>query len=296
MRIIFEKVRESDGSSFACRSIAETGFLSPLHVHPEVEILQIAEGSGHLVVGDHIGRFEAGDLMLFGSDLPHMVYSDVSLGGDCQPTRLRYVQLRPAAFGTDVWAMPEMRAMADLLRDSRRGLRFSRQTSAAAVPLFDGLLATVGLTRLAELFRLFDLLTGDTSRLEMASIGYAGSGGHQGSERLDRAIRFINEHLAEDIGVEAVASIAGLSPQTFSRVFHKTVGVSCIGYIVALRIGLACRHLLETDDTITAIAFKVGFNNLSNFNRLFRKYRHMTPADYRRHATQGQAGRQPAEA
>lgn len=288
MRVIVEKVRDSEGSSFQCRSISEVGFYSPHHLHPEIEILQINQGAGHLVVGDHIGRFAGGDLMIFGSDLPHMLYSDTSLEGERLATHLRYAQLRPDILGPEFFNLNEAKTIGRLITLSRRGLRYGPATSEAASGFFDRMLLSRGFERLLSLLELMHLLANATDGKEMTRYGYAPVSTHRSSERLERTIRFINQHLTDDISVGDIASVAGLSVQAFSRFFRDIMGVSCIEYIIALRIGLACRYLLETDESITSIAFRVGFCNISNFNRHFKKAKNTTPQNFRKLAIYSQ--------
>ena len=116
----------------------------------------------------------------------------------------------------------------------------------------------------------------------LASVGYAPVLNHRDSERLNRAIQFINKHLSGALQLSDVANEAGMSTQAFSRFFHKFMGISFIDYVTSLRISRACRYLLETDKTIAAICYLCGFNNLSNFNRQFLRYKNTTPREFRR--------------
>ena len=94
MRLVFEKVRDSEGSSFAFHRGGKELFDCPYHMHPEVEILHIVTGQGHLVVGDHVGRFAPGDLMLLGSGLPHILrLDDAAPGQDVGPEPVSYTHL-----------------------------------------------------------------------------------------------------------------------------------------------------------------------------------------------------------
>jgi len=275
MRIVFEKVRDSEGASFAFNRVGGEVFECPYHVHPEVEVLHILSGQGHLVVGDHVGRFGPGDLLLLGSGLPHVLRSDPG-----SRPELRYLQFRPEDFGGPFWGLRELRPVAGMLAQASRGLRFDAQAAAAAGALLDRLWAAAGAARLVLLLELLGSLAA-ALRLPMASVGYAPRVSHRDSERLDRALRYISDHLTEGLALEAVAARAGLSQQAFSRFFHQGVGLSYIDYVLSLRTSLACRYLLESEKSVAEIAFSSGFNNLSNFNRQFRKLKGMNPRAYR---------------
>jgi len=287
MRIVFEKVRDSGESSFVCRDEKAAVFSCPYHVHPEIEILQILGGQGQLVVGDHAGRFQPGQLMLLGDGLPHMLCSDAAPPGPDNDTRLRYIQFRPQDFGDRFWALRELQPATRLLDEGSRGLMFGPGSIAAARTLMDRLWAVSGSTRLLTLLELLDCLARDRDRQPMASLGYAPAVSHRDSVRLTRVLQYINSHIADTLALADIATKAGLSAQAFGRFFRKRVGMSCIDYVIAQRISLACRHLLETDQSIATVAFLVGFNNLSNFNRQFRRLKGIAPKDYRRQALTG---------
>lgn len=91
----------------------------------------------------------------------------------------------------------------------------------------------------------------------------------------------MNSHLTDALTLTDVARAVGLSPQAFSRFFHKFMGMPFVEYVASLRISLACRYLLETDRTIASICYLCGFNNLSNFNRHFLRYKNMTPKEFK---------------
>ena len=281
MRIIFEKVPDSEGSSFGCFHAGGRVFDCPYHIHPEVEILHILSGQGLLVVGDHLGRFVPGDLFLLGSGLPHMLCSDPITSDTSEPTHIRYTQFKQENFGSDFWKMPEQQAVTHLLAQSARGLRFDETSTASLLPTLDRLWETFGARRLWNLMELLEKMAPSRNATPLASVGYAPVVTHRDSERLNRAIQHMNSHLTEPMLLTDVASKAGLSPQAFSRFFHKFMGIPFVEYVTSLRISLACRYLLESDKTIAAICYLCGFNNLSNFNRQFLRHKNTTPKAFR---------------
>ena len=282
MRIVFEKVRDSEGASFAFNRVSGAPFSCPYHLHPEVELLQVLAGQGHLVAGDHVGRFLPGDLLMLGAGLPHMLRSDHAAPCADGVTLLRYIQFRPEDFGRRFWDLREMHPVVQLLGQAGRGLRFTREAAAQAAERMDRLWAAEGSDRVLSLLGILTGLAASGPAQTLASQGYASPASHRDSERLDRAMGYIGEHLTEGLDLGVVAAAAGLAPNAFSRFFHRRVGVSYIDYVIAMRVGLACRHLLETDGGVAEIAFRVGFNNLSNFNRQFRRLKGWTPREFRR--------------
>lgn len=285
MRIVFEKVPDSEGSSFGCFHAGGRVFDCPYHIHPEVEILHILSGRGLLVVGDHIGRFAPGELYLLGSGLPHMLCSDPATPESNEPTHIRYVQFKQENFGTAFWQMPEQQAVARLLALSSRGICFDEASTTHLVSSMDRLWETFGAQRLWNLMQLLEEMAPLRDTHLFASVGYAPVITHRDSERLNRAIQFINNHLTEALKLADAANETGMSPQAFSRFFHRFMGIPFVEYVTSLRISLACRYLLETDKTIAAICYLCGFNNLSNFNRQFLRQKNTTPKEFKRSST-----------
>ena len=282
MRIVFEKVPDSEGSSFGCFHAGGRVFDCPYHIHPEIEILHILSGRGLLVVGDHIGRFAPGDLLLLGSGLPHMLCSDPITSESSEPTHIRYAQFKRENFGTSFWEMPEQQTVTHLLAQSARGLRFEEASTDRLLPAMDRLWETYGARRLWSLMELLEAMAPSRNARPLTSLGYAPVLTHRDSERLNRAIQYMNGHLTESLQLAEVAREAGLSPQAFSRFFHKFMGIAYVEYVSSLRISLACRYLLESDKTIAAICYLCGFNNLSNFNRQFLRHKNTTPKEFKR--------------
>ena len=282
MRIVFEKVPDSEGSSFGCFHAGGRVFDCPYHIHPEVEILHILSGRGLLVVGDYIGRFAPGNLFLLGSGLPHMLCGDPVTPDSSELTHIRYAQFKQENFGDSFWQMPEQKRVAQLLAQSARGIRFDEANTLRLLPTMDRLWETYGARRLWSLLELLEEMLPAAEMTILASVGYAPVLNHRDSERLNRAIQFMNRHLSETLQLSDVANEAGMSTQAFSRFFHKFMGISFIDYVTSLRISRACRYLLETDKTIAAICYVCGFNNLSNFNRQFLRHKNKTPRDFRR--------------
>ena len=197
--------------------------------------------------------------------------------------RSRYIQFLPACLGKEFLALPEMRGVGALLDASRRGLEFDGDTAAAAGQVLDDLWQARGVGRVARLLDLLGLFAAGRAT-PLASEGYRPTRAHADAGRLERATAYINANLCRDVRLNAAARAAHLSPGAFSRFFRRHTGQPFVEYVIGLRIGRACRSLLESDRTIAEVAFACGFGNLSNFNRQFRRLRGMTPREFRKRA------------
>ena len=251
------------------------------HFHPEYELHQVVATSGRYFVGDFIGGFEPGNLVLTGPNLPHNWVSDVS-PGEAVPVRSRVVQLSEAFIADAMALMPELAAFRDTLERSRRGVLFGAPTSAEVEPLLCELIDARGIRRIEVFLAIVRALTRDADSATLATSAYLPDPSGFMSAGINAALAYINENLTEGFREGDLAAIAGLTPAAFSRSFRRHTGLALVQYVNRLRINLACQLLMgEGEERITEICFASGFNNISNFNRQFLAQKRMSPSRFR---------------
>jgi len=281
MQARFESIVAQSHASFALREFRLKGFPFKWHFHPEYELTLIVSGEGRRFVGDGIAEFAAGDLVLLGRNLPHTWHSR-ACEFTASPARSRAVciQFADDFLGEAFFARPELARVRRLLKRSAVGLRFGRRTHA---------LVAQRMIAMRELIAVLDLLARSRDVAELSTAGFAPSLRVEDRRRIDRVYEFVNEHFGRQLGLAETARVVGMSPTTFSRFFHRTSGKHFTAYVNELRIGSACRLLIETDRGIADIALEVGFGNLSNFNRRFLELKRLRPREFRQHFRRGQA-------
>jgi AraC-like DNA-binding protein len=252
------------------------------HFHPEYELHLIVETSGQYFVGDFIGRFQPGNLVLTGPNLPHNWVSEVPEGTSV-PRRCQLIQFNEAFLADAMHIMPELAGIEPVLKLSQRGAQFDDQTSAAIQPIMDEVMHAQGVRRI----ELFMMMMGHLSRARdvraLASTGYLPDPSGYMSAGINKALAHIRAHLIEAFTEADLARIAGQTTPAFSRAFRRHTGMSLVQYVKRLRINLACQLLMtEEAMSITDICFQAGFNNLSNFNRQFLTEKGMTPSLFRK--------------
>jgi AraC-like DNA-binding protein len=250
------------------------------HFHPEYEIHHVVATSGHYFVGDFIGNFEPGNLVLTGPNLPHNWVSDVTADTKV-PLRSRVLQFTEEFIADAMALLPELSACQDLLETSRRGALFSAATAELAAPLLAELVTAQGIRRIEAFLGLLGVLSrADVTTLTSASYlpdpsGFMSTG-------INEALAYINANLTEQFSEADLAKIAGLSASAFSRSFRRHTGQALVKYVNRLRINLACQLLMGPSEMkITDVCFSSGFNNISNFNRQFQVQKGMTPSRFR---------------
>ena len=250
------------------------------HFHPEYELHLVTATVGRAFVGDYIGTFAPGNLVLVGPNLPHNWISDVPDGAEVAQRGLVLQFTAAAASGVPA-LFPEMRFMDGLLREAGRGLEFAPATSAAAGPILTEMLQATGPRRIELFFRLLDLLHRDRERRPLASVGYQPTPDEYMARPLNHVLAHISRNLGSDLRETDLAALSGYSVGAFSRAFKRHTGMGFVAYVNSLRVNRACEMLIAGHGRVADICFAVGFNNLSNFNRQFLAHKRMPPSAYR---------------
>ncbi|WP_407118623.1 helix-turn-helix domain-containing protein [Bradyrhizobium sp. LMG 9283] len=277
-----EVVQIRRGESFKAWSHGYPFHTVRWHFHPEYEIHQVVATSGRYFVGDFIGQFEPGNLVLTGPNLPHNWVSD--LPADVAiPLRGRIIQFSEEFIGDTMKLMPELSGLGALLESSRRGVLFSGDTSKELAPLMEEIVAAKGVRRIELFMMILGTLCRARGALPLSSPNYLPDPSGYMSAGMNKALAFIRENLTQPFGEADLATIAGQSQSGFSRSFRRHTGMSLVQYVKRLRINLACQILMSDEHApITDICYQVGFNNLSNFNRQFLAEKGMPPSRFRR--------------
>jgi len=260
------------------------GSPSPLvrwHVHHDYELHLIQASTGKMFVGDHVGTFSPGQLVMTGPRLPHNWVSETSLT-EPVATRDSVIQFRENLIPATAAHAPELTALLPLLERSRCGIEFHGRALSDAEAWFDAVIAAEGSTRVGLIIEFLGHLS-RTRDYRLLSTTWAFAKADVVSlDVLDRVIRHITEHHATDIRIASTAELAGMSSTHFSRFFNKLTGHSFTQFLNRVRVAHACRLLSESDEPVTEIAYKVGYNNIANFNRRFLESKNLTPSEYRK--------------
>jgi len=251
------------------------------HFHPEYEIHHVVATTGQYFVGDFIGEFEPGNLVLTGPNLPHNWVSDVP-PGTCLPLRCRVLQFSESFFADANRVFPELSGCIDILEMSRRGVQFTQETAALVGPILGELVEAKGIRRIELFMNVLNALSSAQSACTLASTRYHPDPSGFMSAGVNQALAYINTHLTEPFSEADLAELTAQSPSSFSRSFRRHTGMALVQYVNRLRINFACHLLMsEAEMSITDICFAAGFNNISNFNRRFLDQKGMAPSRFR---------------
>ena len=275
-----EQVARDVATAIAVRNLPNTLFDYPWHVHPEIELNLVVNGRGTRYVGDSISAFEPGEVTLVAGGTPHAWLSP--------PHQARtdwgiVVQFLPDVFGAGFLGLAATQPLSALFARAARGIVFDGAARAEATREL-WRLTDPGLSALGQLSCLLSILTTLATSREQRVLSVAATPAASAREtsRAGKVMAYLHDHSAERLSQRAVAALVAMSPGAFSRFFTRHFGKPFVAYVAELRIGNACRLLLERDLGVSEIAYEVGFNNLANFNRHFLKLKGVTPTAYRR--------------
>lgn len=257
-------------------------FTYPWHFHSEYEILYIINGSGTSFVADHIEQFQAGDLVLIGSNLPHFWRSNESFLNSNGKLKVKYmvIQFPNNFFKEQIINYPEFHIIGELLERSSRGIRFSPEVANKVSKKIIKINKKKGLDRILALLQLLQYLAHSNDYKLLAGELYHDENHNFTSDRLTKVMHYLNTNYQRKIELSKVAEIANLHPSAFCRFFKEKSGKSLSEFVNDMRISYACQLIIEGRMSVSQICFESGFNNLSNFNRTFKKYTSFTPTNY----------------
>jgi AraC-like DNA-binding protein len=283
MKPFLEKIyKPPDASWSMLNRRLQDGIPFQWHHHPEFELTLTLNSRGLRFIGDQVGEYDDGDLVLLGPNLPHTWASR-------EAVRVGEPHVALVLWFDSEWAQRvtpsfvEFRKVDDLLARARRGLRFSLQLSTAVRDEYTRLFEQPPVERLLGLMGLLNHLAHDGSGRPLASDAFRASEQTDNRERIDRVLAYIHEHYAQQLTLQDIADVAALSVSGLHRLFRKHARTNVSEYITRIRIGDACARLASTVQPIAHIADSVGYGTFANFNRQFKRLNSMTPREYRAH-------------
>lgn len=282
-QIINEKLPISEANPIKARHYDYECFTYPWHFHSQYEIIYMKEGFGRCFVGDCIEEFHAGDLILFGTNLPHYMRSDdVFCNG--QPelrTRGTIIQFEQNFMEYSIEHYPQFHQIRTLLEEAERGIRFPRQDDAKLAEAAYGFPVLKGFNQIAQLLDLLQEMANTPSRKVLASPHYSEKFPAMGDKRIDKIISFINSNYTRKIRLDEIAEKANMNPTAFCRYFKENTGKTLLQYVMDMRVGYACKLLAVGNMDISQIALECGFDSITHFNRTFKQWTQLTPTQYR---------------
>lgn len=274
----------SDDSSFTVKENKYPYFLKLWHFHPELELVYIKKSTGTRFIGESIEPFSKGEVVLIGENLPHMWLNDDKYFNPNSKLTAEgiSVHFNKHFLGNTFFETPEMNAILKLIERAKLGIQFldiqpkllNAITNLSNLRGFEKTMSFLSILQVLALHKEYKLL---------ASQGYKDSFQHLDNEQLSKTYEYVYKNFTEPIYLKDIANAIHMNPASFSRFFKRVNRKPFSRFLNEVRIGYACKLMIEQKKDITTICYESGYNNISNFNRQFKKIKEMSPTEYIKH-------------
>lgn len=264
---------------FTLFSRRKKGFDFPLHYHEEYELNLILNAKGaKRIVGDHLDEIDSVELVLIGPNLSHAWFTHLCTTEDITEITIQFNQ---DLFDESLLKKNQLSFIRNMLTQAQKGVLFSSDTIHAVKGRIQSLGQKQGFDSVLELLSILHDLSISRNMKTLSDSGFNNDQFNYSSRRIEKAFTYMNDNYNKQITLVDVAKLVGMPEASFSRFIKKRTGNSFIDSLNEIRLGHASRLLIDTTATVAEIAYSSGFNNISNFNRIFKKRKGCTPKDFR---------------
>ena len=280
MNTIYREITPlTENDCFTFFSRIKKGFDFPLHYHDEFELNFIYNAAGtKRIVGDHVEVIDDLELVLVGSNLPHGWFTH-----QCQSKEIYEItiQFHRDLFDEKFLRRNQLSFIRTLLERANKGISFSPEIKQAFQPRLEQLIQKSGFDSVLELISILHDLSISRNMRTLSNRSFTSDQFSYNSRRIEKAFAFMQSSYDKDISLADVSKVVNMPEVSFSRFIKKRTGKTYVDSLNEIRLGHASRMLIDTTDTIAEVSYKCGFNNLSYFNRIFKKKNGCTPKEFR---------------
>ena len=262
----------------------ESFFQSPFHYHPELELVYVLESNGKRIVGNAVEPFEAGDMVFLGSNIPHIWLNDEMYYRGIAKLKAKAIVIyfNKDIFGHLFYELNETKKIGTLFSHATRGIHITGKTNSLIAQKLKTILKRKDFDIIVGLFEILSILSDSKDMSFINNESYTPAEDNNKNDRLSSVFKYVKEHYMEDITLISISKIANLTPPSFCRLFKSRTKKHFVEYLCEVRISNACKYLMETDRSISEVAYICGYKTVSNFNKLFKKITGVTPQAYKK--------------
>lgn len=276
MKVLPFKIPKSKNIALIYQEDKGAIFYDKLHQHEEIQICAIVKGEGTLVVGDTVNDYKSGDVLVIGSNLPHVFKSDVSSEKKSHMISLFFTK---TSFGDAFFSLGDFSKIDTFFKLSNTGCTvLSHKKELLA--LFVSLKKASSFERFIIFLKIINLIL----KAETASLStfvYQKKYTDNEGKRMSTIMDYTMNHFDSDIDLQSIADLANMTPNAFCRYFKQRTNKTYFQFLIEVKIEQACRLLKNQELLIAEISEKAGFKNISNFNRKFKEVKGITPTAFR---------------
>ena len=282
MKPILRKIDVNQNHSFLVCRETHPYFDERWYYHPEIELTSIHKGNGMRFIGDSIDRFSDGELILLGANLPHMWRcNEAYYQGDPDINiEISVIQFRENFWGPAILELPEMKYIKELLEKVKRGICIYGETKSKVEQKMSAVYEAKGAERLEGLISILNIIAMSNEYDILSSVGFTKSYDHKNSDRINHIYNYTLNNFQNPISLKDIAASVNINPHSFCRYFKSSTFKTYWKFLLEVRVGYACKLLIENKMNVSQICYACGFNTLSNFNRQFKSITGKTPVQY----------------
>jgi AraC-like DNA-binding protein len=282
MKVIPFNVPKTTQEAFRLQVDVLPHLYDKLHQHPETQIMFIEKGEGTLVAGDYVGRFAANDIFLIGGGQSHVFRNDEKY---YRSRTRKNVQATSIYFdekyaGESFWQLDELQEVRKFLMRAGAGIRIEGETKVKAGKLIQELKSSKRVNKLIHFLQLLNVLTYSSELIPLSIAPLKNQSYVREEKRMNDVLHFTFKQSHRKIKISEVAGVANLSSEAFCRYFKLRTRKTYTNFLNEVRISNACKMLIEGNMNVQSICYDAGFQNLSHFNRTFKKVTGKTPRSY----------------
>ncbi|MFD1630806.1 AraC family transcriptional regulator [Pseudopedobacter beijingensis] len=277
------KVSMGPAQSFSVRQDFQPVMNNKWHYHPEVELIHFNKGFGTQFIGDSITCFEPGDILLIGPNLPHYwKFEETILEDVPEEADIRVAHFSENFLGNLFLNLPENKAIKDILEKSKRGIRVINGDRKKISELMGLMLGSSGTERIIYLIQTL-LEIARCSHIDvLSSLGFAYNKEEVERDRINDIYEYTYANFRNKINLEEISDIARISPNSFCRYFKSRTQKTYSQFLMEIKVGQACRLLIDNKMNIKQVCYESGFNNFASFHKCFKSITGKSPLNYQR--------------
>ncbi len=279
MELKYHPLNKSDSDSFYAQRKKIPYFGTHWHYHEEYELIFMLKGEGVRIVGDNMDHFKGSEMVLMGSELPHLFKNDQK--NESSSADYIVVKFKNIFEGESLFSLPEFAQIRHLLRASKRGILFSNNTINKLQKHLLALPKSNGVDRILIFINILKILSEAKDFELLASESFAMKTSNGGQDRIQKVIDYIAENYTKDISLDNLAEVSFMTTNSFCRYFKNKTGKTAFEFIREFRVNKACQMLINGKKSIAEICYDTGFNSFSSFNRIFKNLKKISASKYK---------------
>lgn len=265
------------------KKVKNAHFDHPFHYHKLCELTWVEKGFGNLIIGDYVGSFDEGELILNAPEVPHLWKCDSVF---YKAEQNKYTKATSVYFPLDLIThitddIESIRLYEDLMLRAQRGIRFNGTTKKKIVKQIVKISKHRGLTQTGIFLKIVDLLIGTKEYTSLASINYQKSTDENDIQRFNDVYQYLLLNFQKTITLNEIADICNMAPNSFCRFFKKKTQKTFVQFLNEIRVGHACKLLHDENLSLKEIYYECGYNNPTSFFTAFKQAKGITPNEYR---------------